>query len=113
MVTVKEGILLLRERRKEEIINNAVDIFFESLAADFGEKAAGIVLSGCGSDGFLGSTAIKSNGGIIMVQDPESAQFSGMPETIVNFDHPAVKATPAQLATQLLKRVELLSLVKD
>ena len=40
-----------------------------------------------------------------MVQSPESAQFSHMPETIINEDHPVVKALPEKLAAELLKKV--------
>jgi len=105
MVTVKEGVLTIRERGEKEVLNNAVDIFFSSLAADFGEKAIGVILSGCGSDGLKGSKAIKDHGGFVMVQSPESARFTGMPETIVNEDHPVVKAPPEKLAAELLRRV--------
>jgi two-component system chemotaxis response regulator CheB len=105
MVTLNDGVLTIRERGENEVLNNAVDIFFTSLAADFEEKAIGIILSGCGSDGLKGSKAIKDNGGFVMVQSPESAQYESMPETIINQDHPVVKAPPAKLAAELIKRI--------
>ena len=105
MVTLNDGILNVRKRRANEVLNNAVDIFFTSLASDFEEKAVGIILSGCGSDGLKGSKAIKNNGGVVLVQIPESSQFSGMPETIINEDHPVAEAAPAKLAAVLLRRV--------
>ena len=105
MVTLHDGVLTVRERGENEVLNNAVDIFFTSLASDFEEKAVGVILSGCGSDGLKGSKAIKNHGGVVLVQSPESSQFTGMPETIINEDHPVAEAAPANLAEELLRRV--------
>lgn len=60
-----------------------VDVFFESLARRFGSNAVGIVLSGTGSDGMQGAKAIKKAGGHILVQDPDSAEFDGMPRSVI------------------------------
>jgi len=56
-----------------------IDRFFSSLAKECQEKALGIVLSGTGSDGTRGIQNIAEAGGIVMVQDPEAAEFDGMP----------------------------------
>ncbi|MDM8549101.1 chemotaxis protein CheB [Desulfobacterales bacterium HSG2] len=60
-----------------------IDHFFESLALDQKEKGICIVFSGTGSDGTLGLKAIRKEGGLVMVQDPESAQYDGMPKSAV------------------------------
>jgi len=80
-----------------------IDFFFKSLAADLGERAIGIVLSGTGSDGTLGVRAIKDAGGMVMVQTPDSAEFGGMPRSAIatglvdyQLDAPQM---PAQLST--------------
>ena len=57
----------------------SVDRFFSSLAQQLGARAIGIILSGTGGDGAKGLTAVKSAGGIAIVQDPASAKYSGMP----------------------------------
>ncbi|MFA9459810.1 CheR family methyltransferase [Thiohalorhabdus sp. Cl-TMA] len=62
---------------------HSVDTFFRSLAAEREHLAAAIVLSGTGSDGTLGVKAVKAEGGMVMVQDPESAEFSGMPSSAI------------------------------
>jgi two-component system CheB/CheR fusion protein len=49
-----------------------IDIFFSSLAADIGEWAAGVVLSGGDSDGTLGIKAIKEHGGLTLAQVSDS-----------------------------------------
>jgi two-component system CheB/CheR fusion protein len=58
-----------------------VDQLFRSLGQDQRERAVGIILSGTGSDGSLGLKEIVANGGIVLVQAPETAQFDGMPRS--------------------------------
>ena len=58
-----------------------VDQLFRSLGEDRRERAIGIILSGTGSDGALGVKAIVANGGIVLVQAPETAHFDGMPRS--------------------------------
>ncbi|MGQ0644866.1 MAG: CheR family methyltransferase, partial [Elusimicrobiota bacterium] len=58
-----------------------VDHFFRSLAADRGPSAAGVILSGQGTDGALGLKAVKDEGGITFVQEPSSALCDGMPKS--------------------------------
>ncbi len=60
-----------------------IDIFFTSLAEIYGRQAVGVILSGTGSDGTRGSVAINSAGGFVMVQEPESASFDGMPRSAI------------------------------
>lgn len=56
-----------------------IDFFFRSLAKDLRDKAIAIVLSGTGTEGALGIRAIKGEGGMAMVQDPDSSKYDGMP----------------------------------
>jgi two-component system CheB/CheR fusion protein len=55
-----------------------IDNFFVSLAKDQGENAACVILSGTGSDGTIGLTAIKENGGLTLAQTSDSAEYDGM-----------------------------------
>ena len=59
-----------------------IDLFFRSLAAQRGDDFA-IVLSGAGSDGAVGIKAVKEAGGIILVQDPDEAEYGSMPRAAV------------------------------
>ena len=61
----------------------AIDYLFRSLAADLHERAICIILSGTGSDGTLGVRAVKAEGGMVMAQTPESAEFDGMPRSAI------------------------------
>ena len=59
-----------------------IDLFFRSLATEHGDDFA-IILSGAGSDGSVGIKAIKEAGGIILVQDPDGAEYGSMPRSAV------------------------------
>ena len=59
-----------------------IDLFFRSLAAEGGDDFA-IVFSGAGSDGSVGIKAVKEAGGIILVQDPDEAEYGSMPRSAV------------------------------
>jgi len=81
-MTMYHGRLFLTE--KEHGLNLPIDIFFQSLAEDRGEKAIGIILSGTGSDGTRGIRCIKEVGGMVMVQAEDSAKFDGMPRSAIS-----------------------------
>jgi two-component system chemotaxis response regulator CheB len=57
----------------------SADLLFESVAASYRSRAIAVVLSGSGSDGSMGARAIKKMGGTLIVQDPATAEFAGMP----------------------------------
>jgi two-component system, chemotaxis family, CheB/CheR fusion protein len=78
-----------------------IDFFFGSLAQDQRERSICVILSGTGSDGSLGLRAIKGEGGLVMVQSPESTEYDGMPRSaiatgLVDFELPPA-AMPAQI----------------
>jgi chemotaxis methyl-accepting protein methylase len=61
-----------------------IDYFFRSLAEDQHELGIGVILSGMGSDGTLGLKAIKEYAGLVLVQEPASAKFDGMPRSAID-----------------------------
>ena len=60
-----------------------IDYFLKSLAQDRSERAIGIILSGTGTDGSLGLKAVKAACGMVMVQDPQTAKYAGMPASAI------------------------------
>ena len=75
--------LLEQEERDRHGLNFPMDIFLESLAKTHEDKAIGVIISGTDSDGTNGLRAINEAGGFAMVQEPETAEFDGMPRTAI------------------------------
>ncbi|TWU24990.1 Chemotaxis protein methyltransferase [Novipirellula galeiformis] len=80
---IQEGRLQLTEIEGGRTTPVAVDLFFKSLAKDQTRCAIGVILSGTGSDGTRGAKAIKEAGGFVIVQEPSTAEFAGMPESAI------------------------------
>jgi two-component system chemotaxis response regulator CheB len=64
-------------------VRPSADLLFESVTHAYGSRVIGVVLSGTGSDGSLGAQAIKERGEIVIVQDPATAEFNGMPTATI------------------------------
>ncbi|MFA5181567.1 MAG: chemotaxis protein CheB [Syntrophales bacterium] len=95
------GTLQLLEQTSFRGMRLPIDFFFRSLAQDQRERAICIVMSGTGSDGTQGVRAIKGEGGMVIVQNPESTEYDGMPRSaiatgLVDYVLP-VAEMPAQL----------------
>lgn len=82
-VAVFNGVLHLMAPIKSGAINMPIDFFFRSLSEDRKEKAIAIILSGTASDGTIGIKAVKGESGMIMVQDPDTAKYDGMPRSAI------------------------------
>jgi two-component system, chemotaxis family, protein-glutamate methylesterase/glutaminase len=57
----------------------SVDVMMKSVAAEFRTLSMGVILTGMGSDGAQGMTAIQQAGGITIGQDEPSCVVYGMP----------------------------------
>ncbi len=81
---VENGTLYLSEQERGHVLNLPIDIFFKSMAKDFLNKSIAVVLSGTGSDGSAGILEVGGVGGLVIAQNPDSAQFDGMPRSAIN-----------------------------
>ena len=77
-----------------------IDSFFRSLASEAHEPIA-IILSGGGTDGSVGVKDVKEVGGLIMVQQPEDAEYDSMPRAALGTGLADVVLPAAQLAAKL------------
>jgi len=83
LLVSEDGRLTLSSAELVNYVRPSADLLFESVAARYGSRAIACVLTGTGSDGATGVAAVKSRGGTVLVQDPELAEFRGMPEAAV------------------------------
>lgn len=74
-----DATIALTQTELVHFVRPSADLLFESVAAVFRDRAIAVVLSGTGSDGSMGVSAIKKMGGKVIAQDEGSSEFFGMP----------------------------------
>ncbi|WP_255609253.1 CheR family methyltransferase [Methylosinus sp. Sm6] len=82
-LAISEGLLRISKPREPHGARLPFDFFLDSLAEACGRRAACVVLSGTGADGARGLLAIKRMGGLVIAQDPQEADFDGMPRSAI------------------------------
>lgn len=82
-IRIKDQGLFLEEPITKRGVRLPIDYFFQSLAEARQERAICVVLSGTGSDGADGIREIKAQGGMTIVQQPDSAEYDGMPRAAI------------------------------
>ena len=78
-----DGGIVLTNDAKVNFSRPAIDPLFESAATKYGANVLGIILTGANSDGAKGAAAIQIAGGQVIVQDPQSAEASSMPNAAI------------------------------
>src|SRR4030066_2575862 len=102
-LAILHGTIQLIEPPEAHGFRLPIDFFFKSLSTDVGEKAICIILSGMASDGTAGVKAVKRELGMVMVQDPKSAKFDGMPSSAIKIRSADYILPPEEMPNQLLK----------
>ncbi|TRO66497.1 chemotaxis protein CheB [Christiangramia sabulilitoris] len=89
-MVVEDGRLKNTHGPRENLFRPSIDVLFRSAAVHYAHRCVGVLLSGRLNDGTVGLEAIKRCGGITVIQDPDTAEFAGMPLTaqkFVSIDH--------------------------
>jgi two-component system chemotaxis response regulator CheB len=103
---LEDGIVRFSRGPKENHHRPAVDTLFRSAAIAYGPRVVGVVLTGALNDGTVGLTAVKRRGGVAVVQDPDDALFSGMPQSAlecVKVDHRPPLSEIAPLLARIVR----------
>lgn len=79
-----DGVMSLSNTELVHFVRPSADLLFESVAGAYGPRSIVCVLTGTGRDGAMGVDAVKSRGGTVIAQDPQSAEFKGMPQAAVD-----------------------------
>lgn len=83
-------------------LHHPIDYAFRHLAFALKEDVIGVILSGSGSDGTVGIKAIKEANGMILAQDPVTAQFSSMPASAIATDMVDYVLAPEDMPGQIM-----------
>lgn len=78
-----DGEVTLTRDAAVNFVRPSADLLFESVAESYGDRAIACVLTGTGRDGATGVKAVHARGGTVIVQDPTTADFPGMPQAAV------------------------------
>jgi two-component system chemotaxis response regulator CheB len=79
-----DGRLTLSHAELVHFVRPSADLLFESGAGAFPGRVVGVVLTGSGSDANMGVRAIEQTGGTVIAQDPQEAEFAGMPQAAID-----------------------------
>ena len=107
-VRISDGLVLL-EADDAERPKPSVDRLLSSAAQSYGEHLIAVILTGSGSDGAAGAVDVKTAGGVVIVQNPQTAPYPSMPlslpPTVV--DHVVEMEFIGPLLYDLLQGVDL------
>jgi two-component system, chemotaxis family, CheB/CheR fusion protein len=101
-----DGVIRLKEPEKIKGRRVPIDHFLRSLAEAYKRRAVCIILSGTGTDGTLGMKHIKGYDGFAIVQDPQDAEYEGMPLS-------AIETKIADIVMPIAEMPEKLLFVRD
>jgi two-component system chemotaxis response regulator CheB len=76
----------------------SIDVLFESAAECFGDTLCAIVLTGANDDGALGASMVRRAGGLVIVQDPQTADAEQMPQAALSRANPQIVASLPEIA---------------
>jgi len=111
-MTILHGVLHLLEPATSRGLRLPIDFFLRSLAQDRQEHSIGVILSGMGSDGTLGLRAIKEKAGVVLVQDPATAKFNGMPRSAIDAGLADIVAPVDELPGRIMAYLKRAPLVR-
>ena len=106
ILTISKGKLCLANKEVEKGPNQAIDTFLFSLGKDQKAKAISVILSGTGTDGTKGAEYIKQCGGLVLVQEPSSAKFDGMPNSAISAQIADFILTPEAMADEIYNYID-------
>ncbi len=83
LLVEKDGTLSFTVENKVNYARPSIDVLFETAADLYQDTLIGIILTGANSDGSKGLRRIKERGGLVIVQDPETALVQSMPKAAI------------------------------
>ncbi|TVQ35324.1 MAG: chemotaxis protein [Geminicoccaceae bacterium] len=112
-MTITGGELRVHDRDEEGPLHLPIDTFLRSLAVSYGERAVAVILSGSGSDGARGAAAVRDAGGLVIAQEPSTANFPSMPQAVLEQRGATIAAGPGEIGSLVAKHVAGTSLLQS
>lgn len=106
-LTILHGALLVWPAPTVTARRLPIDVFLQSLAKDARDHAVAVIFSGLGTDGALGVKMVMENFGLVMVQDPDTAEFDSMPRAAIATGFADFVLAPTEMPVHLLAYVAL------
>lgn len=82
-LVIQNGFMQLSHGPRENLHRPCINVMFRSAATAYGERVAGVLLTGLLDDGAAGLWEIQQHNGATIVQDPEEASFRSMPDSAI------------------------------
>ena len=102
---VEKGGFALSTDMPVEYARPSINVLFESAADAYGDKTIGVVLTGANEDGANGVKRIKDRGGMVIVQDPATAESPLMPQAAIDVCKADYIVPLREIAPLLMKAV--------
>jgi two-component system, chemotaxis family, protein-glutamate methylesterase/glutaminase len=102
---VEGSVVRVVKGPRENLNRPAIDPLFRSAAAAYGPRVIGVILTGMMDDGTAGLMVVSASGGKAIIQDPESALFSGMPKSALDHVSDAQAAPLEEIPMLLLQLI--------
>lgn len=77
------NIVILADQPRVNGHRPSVDVLFQSVAQEFGNNAIAVLMTGMGDDGAAGMGAVRTAGGLTIVQSPDSCVVDSMPRSAI------------------------------
>jgi two-component system chemotaxis response regulator CheB len=104
---VERGNFTLSTDDPVQFARPSIDVLFESAADAFGAAVIGVVLTGANQDGARGAARIQERGGLVIVQDPKTAESGVMPKAALEATRTPHVYPLDQMGAFLLKSLTL------
>lgn len=82
-LVARRGQLRLTDEPERNSCRPSVDVLFESVACEYGPRAAACLLTGMGRDGAMGLLQVHDSGGVTIAQDESTSVVFGMPRAAI------------------------------
>ena len=100
---VHPGYMATARGPRENRHRPSIDALFRSAARAYGARCVGVLLTGLLDDGTAGLISIRRQGGAVIVQDPEDAEFAAMPQNALRFVKPDRVLPAAEILAALME----------